>query len=170
MMSGVIEKIKTFQSTAPVNVEALIESFGIDLQRKAPLHPQIAGEIQRLGENRYRISANQDDHYYRRRFTMAHELGHFLLHRDLIGKGIDDNRAYRSTDIGAFHNRNVTAQHESEANRFAANLLMPKNLVERYYQELGGNLSSLSNKFQVSSEAMAYRLQTLGLTPRQMAV
>jgi Zn-dependent peptidase ImmA (M78 family) len=160
---AVIDRIKAFTATAPVNVEALIESFGVDLQRKAPLHPDIAGEIQRLSDNRYRISANEADHYYRRRFTMAHELGHYLLHRDLIGTGVDDNRAYRSTDVGTFHNRNITSEHESEANRFAANLLMPGSLVRRYHAELGGDIAKLSRQFQVSFEAMAYRLKSLGL-------
>jgi Zn-dependent peptidase ImmA (M78 family) len=144
-------------------VEALIESFGIELQRKAALHPDIAGEIQCFSSDRYRIAVNERDHYYRRRFTMAHELGHYLLHRDLIGTGLDDNRAYRSTNVGNFYNKNIAVEHETEANRFAANLLMPGRLVRQHHAECGGDLQELSKKFQVSTEAMGYRLKSLGL-------
>jgi Zn-dependent peptidase ImmA (M78 family) len=162
-MSAVIDRIKTFAATAPVNVEALIESFGIVLSRKAELDPDVAGELCREDSSRFRISANGADHYYRRRFTMAHELGHFLFHRDLIGAGVDDNRAYRSVKGGNFFNPNITAEHETEANRFASNLLMPAALVRQYHSEYGGDIAKLSNKFQVSQEAIGYRLQSLGL-------
>lgn len=160
---NVLEKIRSFQHSAPVNVEGLIESFGVKLERKAALHPDIAGEIQRLDPNRFRIAANAKDHYYRRRFTMAHELGHFLMHRDLLGDGTDDDRAYRSVDAGNFYNTSITPEHEMEANRFAANLLMPAHLVRRYYYERTSDPVELSKLFQVSSEAMRHRLAGLGL-------
>jgi predicted transcriptional regulator len=162
-MSAVLERIKDFTASAPVNVEALIESFGVALQRKADLNPEVAGELRRLDGSSFSISANGADHYYRRRFTMAHELGHYLFHRDLVGEGVDDNRAYRSVKGGNFFNLNITSEHETEANRFAANLLMPARLVRQYHDDFGGDIARLSTKFQVSQEAMTYRLQSLGL-------
>jgi len=166
---NVLEKIKSFQYDAPINVEGLIESFGISLDRKANLHADIAGQIERIDDQHFRISVNANDHYYRRRFTMAHELGHYLMHKDLLGAGTDDNRAYRSVDAGKFHNTNITPQHETEANRFAANLLMPAHLVKRYFYEADGDLEKLSKRFQVSSEAMKHRLASLDLKPRAFA-
>lgn len=164
-----LERIRSYQHSAPVNVEGLIESFGILLEKKAALHPDIAGQIERIDAERFRISANANDHYYRRRFTMAHELGHYLMHRDLIGAGTDDSRAYRSIDAGRFHNTNITSQHETEANRFAANLLMPAHLVKQYYTEFDGDLERLSKQFQISSEAMRHRLTSLKLKPKSFA-
>lgn len=160
---NVIERIRQFTATAPVNVEGLIESFGVELTRKADLNPDIAGQIECVEPGRFRISANAADHYYRRRFTMAHELGHFLLHRDLIGVGVDDNRAYRSTDKGAYHNKAITTPHEIEANQFAANLLMPQKLVRELWNEHAGNRHQIARRLQVSDEALGYRLQSLGL-------
>lgn len=164
-METVIDKIKRFKESAPVNVEALIRSFGIELDVKASLNEEVSGELVNLGKERYRISINKNDPYYRKRFTMAHELGHFLLHRGLIGDGVNDSRAYRSVKNGKFYNLNITAAHEAQANRFAANLLMPEDLVRDEYEKAQGDIVSLSKKFQVSKAAMTYVLNNLGLEP-----
>ncbi|RWI11520.1 ImmA/IrrE family metallo-endopeptidase [Mesorhizobium sp.] len=161
-MSTAGEIVQHFASEAPVNIEGMVEALGVELERKAELHPEIAGQIERL-DGKFRISINKNDHYFRRRFTTAHELAHFLLHRNLIGDGLDDTKAYRSLNIGNFYNQSVTSQHEVEANRLASRLLMPKALVQRYHVELGGDVKELAKKFQVSPEAMGYRLQALGL-------
>ena len=47
----------------------------------------------------YRIVVNSGHNRVRRRFTAAHELGHYVYHRDLIGDGIYDDAAYRTNDI-----------------------------------------------------------------------
>ncbi|MDR7220932.1 ImmA/IrrE family metallo-endopeptidase [Aminobacter aminovorans] len=158
------ELIEQYTSDAPVNIEGLIEAFGVRLERKAELSPQIAGQIERTEDGKFEISVNKEDHYYRRRFTMAHELAHYLLHRSLIGAGVDDTKAYRSLDIGKFHNRSITQEHETEANRVAAKLLMPAKLVARCYGETGGDIAQMAKVFKVSAEAMGYRVQSLGLS------
>ena len=77
-----------------INIELLIRNSGILLDRKADLDSEIAGQIEFLpDEKMHKISVNKNDHYYRQRFTMAHELGHYFFHRDLIGSGIDDTIA-----------------------------------------------------------------------------
>lgn len=141
----------------------MIRSFRIHLDKKAQLPAEVAGEIARLPSGEFAISVNGSDHYYRQRFTMAHELAHFLLHRDLIGDGVDDNRAYRSVPGGNFYNANITPAHETEANRLAAGLLMPAKLVKSEHESCNGDLNTLSKRFQVSKEAMLYRLQSLSL-------
>jgi len=162
-MASAGEIVQRFVGEAPVNIEGMVEAFGVELERKAELHPEIAGQIECLDGGKFRISINKNDHYFRRRFTTAHELAHFLLHRNLIGKGLDDTKAYRSLNVGNFYNRSVTSQHEVEANRLASRLLMPKALVQRYHGELAGDVSAMAKKFQVSPAAMGYRLQALGL-------
>lgn len=157
------ELVRRFTNEAPVNIEGLVEAFGIELERKAILHPEIAGQIERVDGDSFRISINKDDHYFRRRFTTAHELAHFLLHRPIIESGLDDTKAYRSLNIGNFYNRNVTSMHEVEANRLASQLLMPADLVRKFFAEMGGDQQALARKFQVSQPAMGYRLQALGL-------
>lgn len=162
-MATVSDLIERYTAEAPVKIENLIEALGVQLDRKAVLHPRIAGQIERLADGTFKISVSKDDHYYRRRFTMAHELAHYLLHRNLIGSGLDDTKAYRSLDIGRFNNRRILPEHEAEANRVAAKLLMPARLVRSSHAETGGNVAEMAKRFQVSAEAMGYRLQSLGL-------
>lgn len=164
-METALDKIKRATESAPVNIESLIRSFGIELDKFADLDPEISGEIAYIGDGKYRISANKTHHYYRQRFTIAHELGHYILHRELIGSGIDDNRAYRSVKNGNFYNKNITDAHEAQANRFAANILMPDHLVRAEFKNCNGDISAMSRKFKVSREAIGYALQNLGLTP-----
>jgi Zn-dependent peptidase ImmA (M78 family) len=155
--------IREYTADAPIKIEHLVEAFGIKLNRQANLHPQIAGQVERMEDGTYEISVNEKDHYYRRRFTIAHELGHYLLHKRLIDDGVDDTKAYRSLNIGKFKNTKIGPEQEAEANKAAARLLMPAQLVRRYHKEFGGDVKALAKKFQVSYEAMGYRLQGLGL-------
>ena len=147
----------------PVNIEAIIRGVGIQLDKKAELDTEISGQLERLGPGSYRISANKDDHYLRQRFTMAHELGHYMLHAHLIGDGVDDTTAYRSVQKGNFYNPNITPVEETEANKFAAELLMPKSLLA-VESTVGQNLSALAKLFQVSPRAMEIRLKGLGFS------
>lgn len=90
----------------------------------------------------------------RSRFTIAHELGHFILHRALQDRFECDNGGVTS---GQFDGRNI----EREANEFASNLLMPLDLLRRF---LGDQrkvtlhlLSEIARTFEVSFEALCLR-------------
>lgn len=154
--------------SVPVNIEAIIRSFDIELDKNSNLPEGVLGEISKESD-RYKISIKKTDHYYRKRFTMAHELGHFVLHKDKIGNGIDDSsenyRPVRRID-------NVAGElEEKEANNFAANILMPEDLVVQYAKERGvfvGNedekdaaLQEIATAFQVSKTAMRIRIEGL---------
>ena len=156
-----LERIFREHQGPPVNIEGIVRSLGIELDKKASLDPEISGQIERLGNNKYKISTNGSDSYFRQRFTIAHELGHLLYHSHLIGDGVDDNRAYRSVADGKFYNRSITAREETEANRFAASLLMPKESVLSVWENSGRSLKDTAKKFQVSMQAMRIRLESL---------
>lgn len=158
-----ISEIISENQGPPVNIEAIIRSLGIELDKKADLDAEISGQIELTENGSYKISTNKSDNYFRKRFTMAHELGHYLLHAHLIGNGVDDNRAYRSVAAGQFHNRSIGPAQETEANRFAATLLMPSGLVRQAFNECKDDLSKLATTFQVSKQAMEIRLSSLGL-------
>lgn len=146
----------------PVNIEAVIRGLGVELDKKATLASDISGQIERTNDNNYRVSVNVADNYMRQRFTMAHELGHFLLHKGLIGDGLTDDRAYRSTDVGVYRNPLVGEAEEAAANRVAARVLMPADKVRQEAQDYR-SVEALAKRFQVSKRAMEIRLQTLGI-------
>ena len=95
----------------------------------------------------------------RRRFTLAHEIGHHLL-----GRAISPNRRYFVFDT-ATARRSIL---ERACDRFATMLLMPEDLTREFYQELSHNPSNrvaiLSARFGVSAPALRRRLRELGLS------
>ncbi len=106
-------------------------------------------------------------HPRRRRFTIAHEIGHWVLH-------ISAGKLYgcRPADIveqrEARPDTRALRRIEAEANRFAAELLLPETLVVPAATELGANVPALADRFDVSVPAMRVRLQQLDLLPAWM--
>jgi hypothetical protein len=97
----------------------------------------------------------------RRRFTLAHEVGHWICHYE---QGRAEPKYCRSEEIGV----GVGRAREREANTFAAQLLMPEALVRREAPLLRLNVHALARRFDVSSPAMKVRLQQLSLLPAYM--
>jgi predicted transcriptional regulator len=107
----------------------------------------------------------------RRRFTIAHEIGHFRMHLPVEGVFLD-----RPQDVvevsGAGESTPKESDHrrrEREANEFARALLMPEPLVVEHAEASGFNLAALAERFSVSVPAMRLRLRVLGVLPKYMA-
>ena len=150
-LTQVQKVIRRFTSSVPVNIVGLSRSLGIAV-RQAALRDN-AGEILRDlaggGFSGYSIIVNATDPKVRKRFTVAHELGHFLLHRDRIGNRLVEDRMYRS---GLGNTR------ETEANKLAADLLMPRRLVGDLRRAGISSAAELASRFEVSVDAMRIRL------------
>jgi len=102
----------------------------------------------------------------RARFTIAHELGHWRLHASGTGKHA---RFCRPEDIGAATAElRSTRRLEREANRFAAELLMPAALVRERAEAARLSVPHLALSFGVSAAAMQVRLEVLDLLPDYM--
>ncbi|WP_113384945.1 ImmA/IrrE family metallo-endopeptidase [Rhizobium mayense] len=95
------------------------------------------------------IYINKNESPLRQTFTIAHELGHALLHKEWAAS--DGYKVFwRDPE------RNNDDPHEKEANAFAAHLLVPRNLLDQYYRNLSE--SDLSKLFAVSVPAIKNRL------------
>ena len=92
-------------------------------------------EEQKWGENgKYKINIQDYDFSYRRRFTMAHELGHYTHHKDLPDEeGLDDGLSYETMYR---KNAKISSQQETQANKYAIELLVPEQLIERIISSL----------------------------------
>jgi Zn-dependent peptidase ImmA (M78 family) len=112
----------------------------------------IAGAFQR-SEKTIAIASNMP--YQRSVFTIAHELGHFFLHRD-YNYEIFYRRDADLIDIDKLN------PIETEANHFAACLLMPREPLN-YYWRLINNVDGMANYFRVSKSAMYWRTKNLKL-------
>jgi Zn-dependent peptidase ImmA (M78 family) len=100
----------------------------------------------------------------RQRFSIAHEIGHLLLHKGRPMFIDRDGRLNRRDEVSTFG----TDVEEIEANSFAAALLMPRHLLAEAVSRLHNNSQAVSpevlaKRFDVSVQAMQYRLINLGL-------
>ncbi len=138
--------------STPVPIEAIIRDIGLPLSYEA-MDDNISGYIERQNGS-YRIVVNSIHATTRQRFTAAHELGHYIYHRDLLGEGVGDNRAYRTEGTDR-PNVNIRPIHERQANSFAANVLMPRH---RLTAVAGESTHVLAARFAVSQAAMKIRL------------
>ncbi|MGH2973614.1 MAG: ImmA/IrrE family metallo-endopeptidase [Solirubrobacterales bacterium] len=148
----------------PVLVEDLAEALEVAVERR-PGSPDISGLLYR-DDGRVVIGVNADDSPVRQRFTIAHELGHLRLHK---GESLHVDRELRvNLRAPSIQGR---GGEEREANWFAAALLMPERMVRsvakaradtaRLSEE--GLVRALAEDFEVSRQAMGYRLVNLGL-------
>ncbi len=135
----------------PISLEKILEYFKLNLKSGNFQKSELAGAIDRENNTIY---VARDDPYTRKAFTVAHELGHFILHKN------------KSREL--FYRRQVISldqedsSDEKEANFFAASLLMPLDLIKKYFS-LTKNLKELSTVFGVSPSAVHWRLKNLGL-------
>lgn len=166
--------IEELVNSVPVNIEALIRSAGIELNKNAS-QDEIRQGVNRnnIGEIRnengvYKILVLGSDHYYRKRFTMAHELGHFVLHREKIDKAgtISDSENFSAN----FSENKITQEEERDASDYAAKILMPEDKIREIFKETRPNkkdenetIDEMSKMFQVSPKAMKLRLYLLEL-------
>ncbi|WP_432460228.1 ImmA/IrrE family metallo-endopeptidase [Agarivorans sp. QJM3NY_25] len=106
------------QTSFPIKVGAIANALGI-VVKKSTLKPGISGVIKETN-GIVEIKISRHDSKERQRFTLAHEIAHFFLHRDKIGDGIEDTMLFRSA---------LSNTQEAQANRLAADIVMPFSLI-----------------------------------------
>lgn len=137
----------------PVDPYVIADRLGINVE-KALLPANTSGFIIREAGEQARIFLNSTDGANRQRFTLAHELGHFIQHEDDTEIGFVDKRDELASS--------GTDSSEIWANRFAAELLMPAAPITKWWAE-GASAYTIRERLNVSSAALAYRLKNLGL-------
>lgn len=153
---------------APVQVEDVACAMGADISRME-VEDDLSGFIIRQGAAGTLIGVNQRHHPNRQRFTIAHELGHMVLH---TGDPVhwDFRLRFRRDTTDPDEQPD---EDEVEANYFAAELLMPVRFLLRDLEQYDFEdfmddefedrvLGPLAKQYQVSKQAMAIRLQNLG--------
>lgn len=143
--------IRRLQHAVPVNIVGIAKVLGLEVY-ESDLPEGIAGKIFRDpkhgGAGEYSIVIRREDPYVRKRFTVAHEIAHYLLHRSLlVGGTLVDDAMYRS---------NLSDRREAEANGLAADLLMPWHLLEPLCNL---PVDELAKRFEVSVQAMQIRME-----------
>ena len=136
---------------APVNIWALAEYLGLEVQKEA-MDDEMSGYLEFRG-GRWVAGVNSLHHQNRQRFTLAHEIAHFLLHRQEQEKFVDElfTRRVGSRDA-----------KELQADAFAAELLVPEKSIRSKISSGITSISDLASFFGVSNQALRYRAEKLG--------
>ena len=150
----------------PVPIDLVAQHFNLKMEASG-LADDISGVL--VVENkRGAIGYNAMHASVRQRYTVPHEIGHYVLHVKKSPHSrlfIDRYVAYRRDDHASTGNE----REEVEANAFAAALLMPARLVREEIKKHDfdlddeEDLNALAKRFNVSASAMSYRLVNLGL-------
>lgn len=149
------EILARFQEEFPIKVGSVAKELGVTV-KISTLPAGISGEIREI-DGAIVIKVNRHDSKERQRFTIAHEISHFLLHKDKIGDGIIDDVLYRSC---------LTDELEAQANRLAADIVMPWTLIKRSLdrinaEKLEQKIEIIANEAEVSVIAMKIRFGKL---------
>ncbi len=149
----------------PVDVKAIAQTLNIEVQ-EVKLEDSISAVLV-VKEGRAIIGVNSAHNKNRKRFSIAHELGHFLLHSKTASSNVFVDPApvfFRDE-----HSSTGSDFQEIQANAFAAELLMPASLLK---EELRGGridafdddaIKKIADRFGVSIQALSIRLTNLGL-------
>jgi Zn-dependent peptidase ImmA (M78 family) len=153
-----------WDGTLPVPVARIANELGVALRYEL-LEGDLSGMLYRAEDGAVVLGVNSWHAEVRQRFTIAHELGHLALHAETL---YVDGFVARDTQSSL-----AIKPEEIDANAFAAELLMPRNAVLEQLSKLIGDSADLTLKravaelariFDVSEQAMQFRLVNLGLS------
>jgi len=148
----------------PIPVEEIAIRRGLQI-KPYDLGENISGVLV-INEGIGTIGYNPTESNVRKRFTIAHELGHYELHKHEMGLFIDKQF------VVEFRNQNSSTgeiRKEQEANAFAASLLMPEKFLLKEIRNRNFDLTDensmkeLAKIFNVSASAMTFRIANLNL-------
>ena len=150
----------------PIDPELIARRLGLKIV-ELDLGEDVSGLLISKG-NESVIAVQKGDRPKRRRFTIAHEIGHFYLrHQFEPGEHVHVDRGHLITPRNSKSSTGLDSK-EIEANQFAACLLMPSTLLLDRIRALKTkslrdiHVEKLAEEFQVSEQSMTIRLSTLG--------
>ncbi len=132
----------------PVPIEKVIDHYGFRVAYLNQPPDQFSGILHR---SKKAIGINKNHHIFRQRFSLAHELGHYFLGHPDAEQEIPDEE-----------NSSLFEIYEKEADEFAGELLVPKDLLKQRFKDTP-EIDNLKNKFQVSQHVIIIQISKYGL-------
>lgn len=145
-VESIIKKLNI--SSPPIPIEKVAELFSLQIIIYPKFPNNVSGVIIKK-EGLNVIGVNSNHPKVRQRFSIAHELGHYIMGHDNM-EYIDETFD-KPTD------------KEQEANKFAAKILMPRSMLKKDIEKNDYDIPSLAKRYEVSEQAMSIRLLETGL-------
>lgn len=144
------------QLVYPIDVLEIAKNYDIQVFGDNDLSEKESGFICVNDKNGYDIVINQDHSVVRKRFTLAHEIAHFLFDKDYLNihKSIDRNGNPKDASY---------RYREIRANKFASALLMPEEKFIDIFIKKEKCIDKIADYFLVSKDATRFRAMSLGL-------
>jgi len=152
-----LARIRHLLTGPPVDLREIARELGINIWESNSLPNDVSGKLttdpKKAGTSGFAIVIRKEDTLVRKRFTIAHEIGHFLFHSHLLVNGeiVDKVESPRKE----LHRSTLSTSKEQQANKIAADILMPWNLLAPLIDERKSRLETL---FDVSREVVDIRL------------
>lgn len=139
-------------SEPPIVPQNLVKKLGLQIKFVKFINglKEIAGYLD-IGDSA--IYVNSKDCPNKQAFTIAHELGHWIMHKEMLVENPDKHVALLRDPSKKLEYNTI----EQEANCFAANLLVPKKMLDRYKRFVG--VKQLADLFVVSKDVVENRLK-----------
>lgn len=143
---------KGFINGYEVDIEKIVAEKGILLKKDKDMPASMSGSLSKTND-KWVIKVNANHHPKRQRFTIAHEFAHFCLHADDRVSFVDEEIYFRKSNDNSI---------EFNADRFASELLMPKELFIKAVKVDGiKKIKDLADCFNVSKMAIELRAEKL---------
>lgn len=161
--------LREFSSALGGDPAALAQRLGVKVY-ETPMDESVDGYIEYDvdcgSSSGYKVILNQRISVARKKFTLAHELGHFVLHRSSeafrqskinSAQVFDFPAAYRSAD--SWDNAGLTSWMEREADQFAACVLLPLGPMRRTPEFSNGQPAALAKRLGLSVAYVTRRFE-----------
>jgi Zn-dependent peptidase ImmA (M78 family) len=160
----------------PVDLDSVVEKLGIDVKKSISFEKSHCGEISISGETAS-IWINDLTPPNRQRFTLAHEIGHYINDIEPLLASNETEKSFIDDEKTLWRGGQKKPE-EYRANKFAAALLMPRDLVVQESKDLievmkketkrkkvskKDFISRMAEMFNVSEQSMQIRLEVLGV-------
>jgi len=158
-VTRILEQCKVKGPAVPV--AKIARQLGAEI-RFVPYEGELAGMFARYSDGKAVIGINSKLPKSRQRYTIAHELGHFVLHDLDMHIDRDFRTPGKDKDVDK-----INEELETEANRFAAELLMPYDMLMPELEQHGidmehlDEVGTLAKRYDVSTQAMMRRIASL---------
>jgi hypothetical protein len=162
----IVDKLRDeYDISIPVNLDELIMKLGGEYEED-DLEYGVSGRVEKGNDSaKFKIIVQRTDIEERKRFSIAHEIGHLFLHMGYIFDQDKWARVGNYTDSAYY--RYGHSEEENEAHQFAAELLMPeiefRNTINELLEDNKVDIVDLAKRFKVSKQAALTRGKWLGI-------
>ena len=144
----------------PIPLEKIVKKYNATIIERTDFGDDLCGMIIKQ-DGKFVIGVNKNHPATRQRFTIAHEIGHMLMHSEIIDKvHIDKTFNYSLKRDG--RSKIGEDRMEIQANQFAAELLMPSKFLQKElesgYVDFENGFEAIAKKYGVSVQAMSIKM------------